>query len=240
MTGALSVFHARNKAGISRIFGGCIFGGRIFGVLLLCLCAFMAVPSRGFTEQQAQQQGTPAASSQSAPADQVAQPTPAAPGGGEYLKYEPPVASGSQPSLVASTLRVVAALALVLAALLFTLYLLKRFMDRGGIKGEKGTPIRIVATKFIGPKKSIAVVEVFGQYLVVGISSSGINLLAELKGEGAMSKVEAAMGDVPPITFSDFLRGSMGKRGDSGSVNEKLRGTAGSVEERLREIKRDE
>lgn len=159
---------------------------------------------------------------------------------GEYLKYTPPTAPEGRPSLVAATLRVVAALAIVLAALLFTLYMLKRFMDRGSGGGDKGAPIRVLTSKFIGPKKSIAVVEVYGRYLVVGITSGGINLLADLKDEADVSRVESSMSGVTPQTFGDFLRGSLGRRGGSDDVNAAVRGTAHNLEERLKDVKRSD
>ncbi|MDH4100585.1 MAG: flagellar biosynthetic protein FliO [Nitrospirota bacterium] len=178
--------------------------------------------------------------------NQTAAAQPAPPAGsdkgqeGEYLKYTPPAAPEGRPSLVASTLRVVAALALVLAALLFTLYMLKRFMDRGSGGGDKGAPIRIITSKFLGPKKSIAVVEVYGRYLVVGITPGGINLLADLKDAEDVARVESTMGGITPQTFSDFLRGSLGKRGNSDDVNTVVRGTAHNLEERLKDVKRSD
>lgn len=206
-----------------------------FGIVALLLCLTAGLPSRGHAEGGAAQQPVVDAVSPSpiTPSPAVA-PDPK----GEYLKYEPPAAPEGRPSLVASTLRVVAALALVLAALLFTLYLLKRFMDRGGAKGEKGTPIRVIASKFIGPKKSIAVVEVFGRHLVVGISSGGINLLADLKDNADAARVESTMSGMTPQTFGDFLRGSLGRQGDSGSVNAAVKGTVNNLEERLKDVKR--
>lgn len=200
-----------------------------FGIVMISLCLTTGLPSRGHAE------GNAVSPPPTTPAQAVA---PASKG--EYLKYEPPAPPEARPSLVASTLRVVAALALVLAALLFTLYLLKRFMDRGGAKGEKGTPIRVIASKFIGPKKSIAVVEVFGRHLVVGISSGGINLLADLKDNADAARVESAMSGMAPQTFGDFLRGSLGKRADSGDVNAAVRGTVNNLEERLKDVKRSD
>lgn len=76
-----------------------------------------------------------------------------------------------------------------------------------GILG-RGKMIEVVATHFLGPKKSIAVVRVKGRLLLVGISSDSINLITELGDEDEIEDgIDAAM-----------IQGSLPQTG-TGAVN---------------------
>lgn len=50
---------------------------------------------------------------------------------------------------------------------------------------KNGKMIEVVATHYLGPKKSIAVVKVGGRLLVLGVANESINLITQLPAEGA-------------------------------------------------------
>ncbi len=82
---------------------------------------------------------------------------------------------------LSSLLKMAAALALVLGIMVLSAYLFKRFF--GGRLGLfKAEPlIRVMAISHFGGKREIAVVEVGGTYLVVGMTTSQISLLTKLE-----------------------------------------------------------
>jgi hypothetical protein len=53
--------------------------------------------------------------------------------------------------------------------------------------------IEVVATHYLGPKKSIQVVRVAGRTLVLGVSDGSINLITEFQGEAPVDAAAAAV-----------------------------------------------
>jgi flagellar protein FliO/FliZ len=101
-------------------------------------------------------------------------------------------------------LQMLTALAVVLGGLLVVFYFLKRFLKRDA--GPQGTPlIRVIANQYIGVKKNIALVEVPGTVLVVGISNDRISLLTKIEGQGVLDDIKAETSRIPP-SFSDHLQ----------------------------------
>jgi flagellar protein FliO/FliZ len=89
-------------------------------------------------------------------------------------------ADGSEPSLLGALFKMLAALALCLGLLLGGLHLLRRFKLVDAVRGDGR--IKVVATKALGPKRYVSVVEVAGQQLVLGVAEGGITLLTRLDG----------------------------------------------------------
>ena len=85
-------------------------------------------------------------------------------------------------SLAVATVKVFGALLVVVGLMLLVLYLIKRAgLASGGAAGRGA--ISVLETRLIAPKKYIAVVEVAGRCLAVGITDNAITLLAELGAE---------------------------------------------------------
>ena len=74
------------------------------------------------------------------------------------------------PDVVSSALQMMTALGIVLGGLLVVFYLFKRYLKRDA-GGGQGQLIRVIANQYIGIKKNIALVEVPGAVLVIGISN---------------------------------------------------------------------
>ncbi len=71
------------------------------------------------------------------------------------------------------------------------LWALKRFM-KGGAAGKSGTanPVKVVTTAFLGPKKNIAVVEVAGEMLVLGLTPASITFLSKVESKEAVEELK--------------------------------------------------
>lgn len=86
-----------------------------------------------------------------------------------------------EPSLLFAALKMVAALALCLGILFGGTHLLRRFRLLERIQGGEGV-IKVVATRALGPKRYVSVVEVEGRRLVLGVAEGGVTLLDRLPG----------------------------------------------------------
>jgi flagellar protein FliO/FliZ len=84
----------------------------------------------------------------------------------------------AEPGLFVAVLKMIAALAVCLGLLLGGAHLLRRFKLVDSGRGE--SMIKLVATRALGPKRYVSVVEVAGQLLVLGVAEGGISLLTRL------------------------------------------------------------
>lgn len=50
----------------------------------------------------------------------------------------------------------------------------------GGLRGNSNTAIQIIGAGFVGPRERVVLVEVAGQWLVLGVAQGSVNLLATL------------------------------------------------------------
>ncbi len=110
----------------------------------------------------------------------------------------------SAPDMVSSAFQMLAALGLVLGGLLVVLYLTKRYLKRDG-GGPNGRLIQVIANQYIGIKKNIALVEVPGSILVVGVSNDKISLLTKIEDKAVIESIHQ---EHPGMTtsFSDHLQ----------------------------------
>ena len=83
------------------------------------------------------------------------------------------------PDLTSSALTMLAALAVVLVGLVLMVLVAKRFLARGFARSAD-QPVRVLANHYLGVKKNIALVEVPGSVLVVGITAERITLLDKI------------------------------------------------------------
>jgi flagellar protein FliO/FliZ len=73
-------------------------------------------------------------------------------------------------------------LLLVLAVLILVLWLLRRYFSHPGAGGQQGV-IRMIASLYVAPKERIALVDVLGQKLLIGITPQQISFLARIEDE---------------------------------------------------------
>ena len=108
------------------------------------------------------------------------------------------------PDALSITLQMLTALAIVVGGLLVAFYLMKRFLKRDA-GGSSNALIRVVANQYIGVKKNIALVEVPGTVLVVGITSDRISLLTKIEDQSALDGIKENAPRLAP-SFAEHLQ----------------------------------
>jgi len=108
------------------------------------------------------------------------------------------------PDALSITLQMLTALAIVVGGLLVAFYLMKRFLKRDA-GGASNALIRVVANQYIGVKKNIALVEVPGTVLVVGITSDRISLLTKIEDQSVLDGIKETAPRLAP-SFAEHLQ----------------------------------
>jgi len=108
------------------------------------------------------------------------------------------------PDMLATSFKMLAALALVLGGLGIFFYITKRVM-RKDIGNSGGSMIRVLASQYIGLKKNISLVQIPGAILVVGIAGDSIRLLTKIEDKTILDQIhDQGSGRITP-SFSDQL-----------------------------------
>lgn len=89
--------------------------------------------------------------------------------------------SGQEFSFIASFFQMIAALAIVVGLILVTWHFSGKLM-RGLPGGQHlvSKHIRLIETRYLGPKKALLLVEVGGEYLLLSSSDNGLNLIKRI------------------------------------------------------------
>ncbi len=106
--------------------------------------------------------------------------------------------------LFPTALKMLSALALVLAGLGVAIFFAKR-MIANRIGGNGNKLIIILASSYLGVKKSISLVRVPGALLVLGISGDNIRLLTKIKDRKILDKYTGFERENPGPSFSQQL-----------------------------------
>lgn len=99
----------------------------------------------------------------------------------------------------------------VLGLLGAALYALKAYMRKSGnAPAGKGsyTPVRVITTAFMGPKRNIAVVEVAGEVLVLGLTPQSITFLTKIEDSSAKEELKK-IGDNRKRPLFGLLQGGI-------------------------------
>ena len=106
--------------------------------------------------------------------------------------------------LIPTALKMLSALALVLAGLGLAIFFAKRMItNRVGGNGEK--LICILGSSYLGVKKSISLVRVPGAILVLGISGDTIRLLTKIEDRKILDKFKGFDPQAPGYSFTQQL-----------------------------------
>lgn len=106
----------------------------------------------------------------------------------------------NSPDLISTALKMLASLTLVLGGMLVVFYFMKRSLNRGsGFSGAN--VIRVLANTYIGVKKSIALVEIPGALLVIGISNDNISLLTKIEDENVLNRFSGSYEEGTQLSF---------------------------------------
>ncbi|MEA3486386.1 MAG: flagellar biosynthetic protein FliO [Thermodesulfobacteriota bacterium] len=112
----------------------------------------------------------------------------------------------SSPELFPSLLKIVSALAVTVGIMIVVAYLFKKIVKRGS-EINNDDLIKILSAKYLGPKSSIMLVDVLGNIMVIGISSSGISMLTEILDPESLERLRAIQGqEGKQVPFSDYLK----------------------------------
>ena len=109
------------------------------------------------------------------------------------------------PDLLPSALKMLSALVIVLGGLFLVFYFSKRLIHaRNGNMSDK--LIRVLSSNYIGVKKTISLVEVPGEILVLGITSDRISLLSKIEDPDIISQFKENQKRKPAASFAEQLQ----------------------------------
>ncbi len=103
--------------------------------------------------------------------------------------------------------KAVITLLFVLALLGLCVYVIRHFMVNrsSGAPGSASaplrgsTPVRVLFTSFLGSKKNLAVVEVAGEVIVLGVTQTSINFLTKIEDSAAVEEIRKYRGRKNPL-----------------------------------------
>lgn len=136
-----------------------------------------------------------------------------------------PQAVDAGPTLFASMIKLFSGLAVVIGVLLVAYYFAREYLGKMNKVSGKGKLINVIATHYLAPKKSIMLIEVAGERLVIGVGNE-INLLARLENTDSGAYDDASL---QGSGFSDVLKTATEREGSLGVVD--------SIKERLESLK---
>ena len=104
--------------------------------------------------------------------------------------------------------KAIVTLAFVLVLLGAALYAFRYFIGRRGGVGLNGlkTPIKVLTTSFLGPKRNLAIVDVAGELLVLGITPESITCLTRLDRPPEVMDELRRLGDAQPRSLFKLFR----------------------------------
>ena len=97
-------------------------------------------------------------------------------------KNEKNIASNNiaSPTFFSSSIKVVTSLTIVLSLILIIYYFVKKYLLKDGSLLGMDKQIKVISTSYIAPKNNITLVEVAGEILVLGVTTTNINLLTKI------------------------------------------------------------
>lgn len=105
-------------------------------------------------------------------------------------------------------IKAILTLAFVLGLLALCVYAIRLYMNgRGGAKGagsgarpgRNDAPVKVLFTSFLGAKKNLAIVEVAGEVLVLGVTPTTINFLTRIEDGRAVEELKRNQGRRNPF-----------------------------------------
>jgi len=101
-------------------------------------------------------------------------------------------------AVLGSLLAVVLALAFVLVLAWFAIKGLRKWQDRfQGNDGQGELPIRFLRAMPLGTSERVALIEVRGETMLVGVTAGGITLLARWPSDGTTPEIERLPVEMP-------------------------------------------
>jgi len=111
----------------------------------------------------------------------------------------------SAPDMVTGAFQMLTALGIVLGGLLLVFYFLKRYLKRDG-GGSNGQLIKVIASQYIGVKKNVALVEIPGSILVLGVSTDKITMLTKIEDKAIIQTIQQGSRGISPTLAHHLQR----------------------------------
>ena len=92
--------------------------------------------------------------------------------------------------LFSSLVKMVSALAVVMGIMIAAMYFLKKFMKGAGTGVDDGKFIKIISSRYIGPKCSIMLMDVLNNIIVVGIANNQITMLTTIADPKSLERLK--------------------------------------------------
>lgn len=132
------------------------------------------------------------------------------------------------PSLLWSMLQTLAALAVVIGLILLFYYVSNRWLRGGLANGNPQKYIRIIETRFLAPKKSLLLVEVGGEYLLLASSGDGLQFIKQIDMLEEIEIIDSPMlGKIVPENLQNKIIDLMSRRPKEAASATPTRATGG-------------
>lgn len=105
---------------------------------------------------------------------------------------------------LSSTLQVIWVL-LLFAIVLFGAYYTTKVLTRIQLKQHKNSNIKIVEAISVGPQKTLQLIKVGDEYVLIGVTKDQITFIKEISGEGIDLRRIEEMEQEVPVPFSKYL-----------------------------------
>lgn len=108
--------------------------------------------------------------------------------------------------VLTSIVKMLSALAVVLGLMIAAAWVMRRVLQRTGTGGaaDEGM-IRIVSSRYLGPKSSILVMDILDRIVVVGLSGGRMTLLATISDPEAVGRVRSVNKDRHSFPMAEQL-----------------------------------
>ena len=108
--------------------------------------------------------------------------------------------------IVWSFIKMISALAIILGLLIAAMYFFKRFMRHTGTGADQGELIQVVASRYLGPKSSVTLLDIAGQVVAVGITHNQMTPLMTITDPAALERIRNSRGNGPSLpSFAEHL-----------------------------------
>jgi flagellar protein FliO/FliZ len=125
-------------------------------------------------------------------------------------------------------LQTLAALAVVIGLILLFYYVSNRWLRGGLAAGNPQKYIRIIETRFLSPKKSLLLVEVGGEYLLLSSSGDGLQFIKQIDMLEEIEVMDSPMlGKLVPGNLQNKIIDLMARRPREGTTAGPTRAAGG-------------
>ena len=118
-------------------------------------------------------------------------------------------------SMVWMVVKTFGLLIVIIALIVLTLNLMKRLVRPGGNGGSGQSPMQVIGTLFLEPKKGIYLVKMVDRLLILGVTEGSISILEKVPEGPEMERLEKAISGSRHLlsqNFADKLRNALKKQ----------------------------